>query len=460
MRKPVTAIFDIGKTNKKFFLFDRELNEIHHAYEKLPLIKDEDGFECDDLTNLAAWIKKTIHDLVASPEYDLECINFSTYGATLVHLGKDGKPVTPLYNYLKPFPQKTLDRFTSAYGKESNDLETASPCLGMLNSGLQLYWLKYDKPEVFKKITHTLHFPQYLSYLFTGKQVSEPTSIGSHTKLWDFSTNNYHRWLKEENLDGLFPPVVAATQFYPAQVDGHTVRVGVGIHDSSSALTSYMVRAGEPFILVSTGTWSITLNPFTTEPLTAGELKRDCLNYLTVHGKPVKASRLFLGNELDYQLQMLCDRFNKEHKYYKQIKADPEFLQQVKDKTIQPLFYPGRIDNPVLIHDLFPSSSPVDVAQFATFEEGYHHAMWGLVQLQAASIRLALGTSGIKKIYIDGGFIENDLYIKLLQLYFPGYDIEVSHMPLGSAYGAAVVMRGDVGDVNTSVGKSAKAFIL
>ena len=39
--------------------------------------------------------------------------------------------------------------------------KTASPLLGSLNSGLQLYRLKKEQPEVFQKIHHALHLPQY-----------------------------------------------------------------------------------------------------------------------------------------------------------------------------------------------------------------------------------------------------------------------------------------------------------
>jgi sugar (pentulose or hexulose) kinase len=158
MATPVTAIFDIGKTNKKFYLFDRDLNELHHSYQKFPLIEDDDGYPCDDLNAITAWIKKTVDELVLSAEYNLVAINFSTYGATLVHLDEEGKSVTPLYNYLKAFPEEALKDFTTKYGLQSNDVETASPFLGMLNSGLKLYWLKYFKTELFSNIKTNLNF--------------------------------------------------------------------------------------------------------------------------------------------------------------------------------------------------------------------------------------------------------------------------------------------------------------
>ena len=57
---PVTAIFDIGKTNKKFFLFDENLNEIKEEYVQFPTIKDDDGFECDDLEKITKWAKENV----------------------------------------------------------------------------------------------------------------------------------------------------------------------------------------------------------------------------------------------------------------------------------------------------------------------------------------------------------------------------------------------------------------
>lgn len=449
MTIPVTAIFDIGKTNKKFFLFDENLQELYHDYSKFPSITDDDGFECDDLEALSRWIRETVDGILSSDQYQLKRLNFSTYGATLVHLDAEGKPVTPLYNYLKPFPPALLEEFYSRYPQHDHNLTTASPSLGMLNAGLQLYWLKQNKPEIFKKIRYTLHFPQYLSYLFTGKRVSEPTSIGCHTKLWDYTRDTYHAWIQQEKLEHLFPEMVPTTKVFEIPMHGHTVAVGVGIHDSSSALAAYMMRTDEPFMLLSTGTWSITLNPFTTEQLTCQELDRDCLNYLTIQGKPVKASRLFLGHELDHHLLLLNEIYHKEAKYYKQVKPDETFLQKIRSGAIEPAFYPATIGNPTLVADVFTANRWQPDA-YSSFEEAYHHVIWGLTHLQVASIKLAAGKSGIKKLYIDGGFIDNALFIALLRFYLPEYPLEISNMPLGSAQGAALVMQPDTMPIHLS----------
>lgn len=174
-------------------------------------------------------------------------------------------------------------------------LQTASPALGMLNAGLQLFWLKYQKPLLFGKIKYTLFLPQYFSFLFSKQLASEYTSIGFHTGMWDFEHNNFHNWMYEEGFAGLLPAIGAEKDFFT--IPGTSIKVGAGIHDSSAALIPFVNNNIQPFILLSTGTWSICLNPFNNTKLTKQEFEQDCLCYLQPNGKPVKTSRLFLGNE-------------------------------------------------------------------------------------------------------------------------------------------------------------------
>ena len=78
-------------------------------------------------------------------------------GPASCHVDKNGKPLTSLYNYLKPYTPFLTERFYSTYGNpESFSLQTASPVLGSLNSGLQLYRMKYEKPEVFKNLFYSI----------------------------------------------------------------------------------------------------------------------------------------------------------------------------------------------------------------------------------------------------------------------------------------------------------------
>ena len=193
MKEKVIAIFDVGKTNKKLLLFDYNLKLVMEQETRVAEKVDDDGFECDDIEHIERWIDESIRKLVHSDKYDLTALNFATYGATIVYLDENGKRIGPAYNYLKPIDEKIPERLYRRYGGQDEFCRrTASPALGMLNSGIQILWLKTTKPEVFDKVRYILHLPQYLSYLVSGKICSEHTSIGCHTALWDFDNMKYH----------------------------------------------------------------------------------------------------------------------------------------------------------------------------------------------------------------------------------------------------------------------------
>jgi len=107
----------------------------------------------------------------------------------------------------------------------------------MLNSGMQILWLKSTKPSIFSQVDRILHFPQYISYLFTGKIYSEHTSIGCHTGLWDFDNMKYHSWLTDQAIN-LPSPVPVATS-NEIEIKEKRLITGIGIHDSSSSLAPY-----------------------------------------------------------------------------------------------------------------------------------------------------------------------------------------------------------------------------
>ena len=66
--------------------------------------------------------------------------------------------------------------------------------------------------------------------------------------------------------------------------------------------------------------------------------------------------------------------------------------------------------------------------------------MWELTQLQTSKVQLALGDSEIRKIYIDGGFADNQVYVAMLAEKFAEAKIRTTESPLGSALGAAMVI--------------------
>ncbi|MBC8153547.1 MAG: carbohydrate kinase [Bacteroidetes bacterium] len=329
----------------------------------------------------------------------------------------------------------SLSIVTQRGGCDPFCVETASPDLGMLNSGLQLYWLKHTQPTRFGQIVHSLHLPQFCSYLFTQTPVADLTSVGCHTGLWHFARHRYHDWLAQEQILTLKQPVVSSATTIPARLGGRSVPVGVGIHDSSAALIPYLKAFREPFLLISTGTWCIALNPFNTEPLTINELEQDCLTYLTYEGKPVKASRIFAGNEHERMTRHLADYFHVAPDHYKTIPYDPALVAQLRTRFRQS--NPDAVDLTQLKESAFVERN---LNEFTNYTEAYHQFMLDLTVQQTASVRLVLGRAGVSQIFVDGGFSRNPLYMHLLAERFPGHQLYASDIAQATALGAAIVI--------------------
>jgi len=430
----VTAVFDIGKTNKKFFLFDKNYKEVFREYTRLPKTKDEDGYPAENLVELQKWMKTTFDAILINEEFEVKSVNFSSYGASFVHLDHHGKVMAPLYDYTKPIEESITDEFYKKYGGNLKmAMEAASPQCGFLNSGMQLYWIKKKRPEVFKKIKYSLHLPQFLSYLFTGIPVSEYTSIGCHTNLWDFEKADYHNWVYKEGIYKILAPIVPTSASINISYQKKKIKIGVGIHDTSSALLPYILNNKKPFLLLSTGTMSIALNPFNEEQLGEEDIKNNCLNYLRIDGKRVKASRFLMGKEYQLQVEKLGNYYNKEYGYHRSIKFDKElYLKLIENPSIYFKF-----------EGISLKRKHIDktyLASFKTFEEAYHQLMIELMELQIQTIHNAIGNTEIKTIYIDGGFTDNDVFMKLMSHNFSEFKVLSSQSPLGSALGAAMVI--------------------
>src|SRR4030095_3520698 len=258
------------------------------------------------------------------------------------------------------------------------------------------------------------------------------TSIGCHTMLWDFQNKRYHRWVNEEGLEDLLPDIISCTQ-----VVGHTaekIAVGPALHDSSSALIPYLTSFTEPFILLSTGTWCISLNPFNHAQLTNNELNQDCLCYLSYEGKPVKASRLFAGYEHEQQVKNLSAYFKKPLDHFITVSCDTDLLQKLKNGRKLPA---KTTDKAMAGQSVFAGRK---LDGFRNYEEAYHQLIVDIIRQQINSTSLVLKGTYVKRIFVDGGFSKNPIYMYLLAEAFPSVEVYAASVAQASALGAALAL--------------------
>ena len=441
MKERIIAIFDVGKTNKKLLLFNEDMKVAGEEESRFNEITDEEGFPCDDIEHIELWIRQSVETLAKSDKYDLVAVNFVTYGATLVYLDEAGRRLTPVYNYLKPIDERIPEKIYRRYGgTDEFSRRTASPALGMLNSGMQAWWLKTSRPEVFAKVKYILHLPQYLSFLLTGQICTEHTSIGCHTALWDFDNMCYHPWVNDQNLP--FPDPMPVNTVFRISVGGKMISVGIGLHDSSSSLAPYF-SSDQQFLLISTGTWCINMNPFNNETLTAEQLDHDCLCYMSIGRQPVKASRLFMGKMHEDAVLRIAEHFIIEPDFYKKIVADPDLVKKLWGKNMGKNFF---FNSTSLTGE---TDITTDMYEFAGASEAYHQLMSELTELNARSVRLVLPSDDkTNSIYITGGFSGNSLFRMHMAKAFPDKNVFTSDIANASALGAALVTNGRKDPVN------------
>jgi sugar (pentulose or hexulose) kinase len=250
---------------------------------------------------------------------------------------------------------------------------------------------------LFRRIHRSLHLPQYLAYCLHGKMHNERTSMGCHTLLWDFSGRCFPYWATDSGVAEKFPDLVA-TDAMETTADSRLV--GVGLHDSSAALLPYLIGCPEPFALLSTGTWCVTMVPADAPVLSIAELKRDCLYYLTPTGKPVRASRYPGGLEHDRQIALLA----------------------IKHQLAEALFFQAP--------EALPEAARRDYADW----------MQTMVAKQVASTRLAIGNARIEALYVDGGFSRNRFFMEGLATAFREIPVFAATVGQASALGAALIL--------------------
>ncbi len=437
----VIAIFDIGKTNKKLFLFDERYQIVHEETKQFDNILDEDGEACEDIVKLSIWIQITLASTLLQLDFNIKAVNFTSYGASFVLLDENLDVCAPLYNYLKPFPENLKSAFLKQYGGERKiAVETASRFLGNLNSGLQLYALKKQKPNIYKKIKYALHLPQYLSFLITKNLVSDMTSIGCHTALWDFTKTDYHHWVFSEKIDALLAPIVVSDTAFEIKINEKKILIGVGLHDSSASLIPYLLTFKEPFILISTGTWCVSMNPFNSKPLTVDELNSDCSCYLSYLARPVKASKIFAGNEHEIQVQRISNHFACEKDFYKDLVFETsEFIIEQNEIT------------KFEFNSLKSNFGERSLNGFKNEIQAYYQLIMDLVEWQFYSTNLIIKNTPIENIYIDGGFSKNSIYMHTLAKKFKGINVYAATVAQSTALGAALFFYEMVGWKNNQL---------
>jgi L-fuculokinase len=292
------AVFDLGKTNMKVVIFDRDGAVLaERSAPNAPLAADA-HWPYLKLDTERAWSFLIGGLKELGLRHPIEAISTATHGCAGVLMGPDGVALPPLDYEFDGFA--AVDDYDAARPPYE---ETRSPRLPRgLNLGRHLFYFERYFPAQFKQATAFLTYPQYFAWRLSGVMASEATSLGAHTDLWRPAEGRLSSLVDKLGWRRLFPPmrnawdtlgtlkpeVAAATGLAP------NVRVVCGAHDSNASLVPHLVSRRDPFTVISTGTWVIIMAVGGKGRL---DPKADMLANVDVRGEPVPTARFMGGRE-------------------------------------------------------------------------------------------------------------------------------------------------------------------
>ncbi len=289
--------------------------------------------------------------------------------------------------------------------------------------GAQIFWQARRFPEGFARVAHVLMYPQYWAFRLTGVAVSEPTSLGCHTDLWDPWRGDFSSLVERMGWRGLFPPLRGAAEVLGPILPEVAAATGLppettvlaGIHDSNASLVPWLDR-GAPFTVMSTGTWMISMAIGGGKGML--DAARDVLVNVNARGAPVPTARFMAGREFE---EITEGRI---------VAPGAAEMQAVLERRVMalPSRHPGTGPFPGLEFGWVPAA-PVSDAE-RTAAASFYAALMGAECLEL------IGAAG--PTIVEGPFGGNDAFARMLAT-ASGRPVIAAGMGAGTGLGAALL---------------------
>ncbi|MEM2342014.1 MAG: FGGY family carbohydrate kinase [Candidatus Bathyarchaeia archaeon] len=423
------AVFDIGKSNKKFILFSKDLKPLYSDYTRIGEVKIGDLL-CDDSESIISWIKSKL--LYASRRWGLSALSITTFGATIANL-KKGALRLPIISYNQEIDKRIKEKFYGEFGSPLElYLSTGTPPYGqLLNAGIQVYWIRENFPEIFNDIDEIMFLPQYLTYILAGFKSSEITSIGCHTYLYDMRGREWSNVAKGLMVDVRSPAMFNVWEpLGEFKVGNSNITVTPGIHDSNASLLPHIIR-GNKILLASTGTWCVFMYPWGAFNPRNDDLYKDVLYYIDAFGNPVRSARFKGGFEYDHYASIIRNKFQIN---LKDIPFDINVLNDILRRK-EDFIAPGLIEG----SGQFQRSKAeiIGKAFYSSAKEAYHLLNLYLAIESYFAINLVTNSENAD-IFVQGGFAKNNIYLKILSALFPKSRVFKTIFTEATGLGAAI----------------------
>lgn len=387
-----------------------------------------EGMRRLDIDGVGAWLVATLAEFRGHP---IAAIVPVGHGAGVVALAENGPAFLPL-DYEQPIPPEIRVEYQRLRDPFSL---TGSPSLPHgLNIGSQLYWLDRLYPDAMAEAV-LVPWAQYWSWFLSGRAVSEMTSLGCHSDLWNPFEARFSPLAQRMGWAERFAPMARASDVIGtlrpeiAERTGLSTKVEVhaGLHDSNAALLAargFEEIARKEATILSTGTWFIAMRVPATHVSTASLPEaRDCLVNVDAYGWSVPSARLMGGREIETLVQLDTRQVD--------IKPDqPALLAAVhgllaSDSMLLPTFAPGC--------GPFPSQT----GQWVNRPDDWFAQRAAACLYAALVADVSLDLIGSREqLLVEGRFVEAEVFVRALAALRPDTAVYTANAHNDVSFGA------------------------
>ncbi len=262
----LVLVADIGTTNTKVGLIDKEGNVITYKERENPIERPEQGAAEHDPNVLYKNFIELSREVTKDYRDKVSTIALSAYQLGLLPISKDGTPLMNIITLLDTRPQDVFPLWSQKVDMERLYKNTGCSATSLYPLS-KVVWLRERRPEIFKNTGYFLSSKDWLMYRLTGDVITEP-SIASATQLFNMGKMEWDEYAME--IAGIspsrLPKIVSGNKIYgkirqevreeiglkrdvsllPGVYDGGGILIGVGGLDPQIGVvnlgTSAMVR--------------------------------------------------------------------------------------------------------------------------------------------------------------------------------------------------------------------------
>jgi rhamnulokinase len=202
--------------------------------------------------------------IIASENIEIKSIGIDTWGVDFVCFDHNGEILSNPYSYRDLHTAKAMEKYFKVLARDKVYKTTGIQFMNF-NSLFQLHTMKQNKSATLAAADKILFIPDALTYMLTGKMVTE-YSIASTTQMLDAEKRRFSkRILRSLGLNNdhfgkfVFPGEIVGTITQSIQRQtglGEIPVIAVAGHDTASAVAAVPAE-NKNFAYLSSGTWSL-----------------------------------------------------------------------------------------------------------------------------------------------------------------------------------------------------------